>query len=96
MFARLTTFNMKADRVDEAIEFYQDNVVPMAKTQKGYCGIYLFTDHRTNKAIALSLWDSKEDSITNEQGYYQEQVGKFAQFFATSPIREGYEVSVQG
>ena len=32
----------------------------------------------------------------NEQsGYYKEQVGKFADYFAAPPVQEGYEVSVQ-
>ena len=36
MFARLTIVQIKEDKVDEAINIYKDNVVPAAKSQKGY------------------------------------------------------------
>lgn len=97
MFARLTIVAVPTDKVDDVIKIFADNIVPAAKSQKGSQGVYMLTDRNTGKGIALSFWDSEEDAVANEQsGYYQEQVSKVAQFFTTAPIREGYEVSVQG
>ena len=97
MFARLTIVQMKIDKFDETIKIFEESVLPAAKSQKGYRGSYLLTDRKTGKGIALTLWDSEEDAVVNEQsGYYQEQVGKFKQFFTAPPVREGYEVSIQG
>src|SRR5210317_1123006 len=96
MFARFTIVQMKIDKMDDAIELYGDSVVSGAKSQKGFCGIYLFTDRKTGKGYSISLWDSEEDAVANEQsGYYKEQVGKFAELFTAPPVQEGYEVSVQ-
>ena len=96
MFARFTIVQVNVDKVDEVIKLYEDNVVPGGKAQKGFCGIYLFTDRQTGKGYSISLWDSEEDAIANEQsGYYREQLGKFAEYFTAPPIQEGYEVSVQ-
>jgi len=96
MFARLTIVQLKVDRIDETVKLYEDSVVPAAKSQKGYRGIYLLTDRKTGKGISIALWDSEEDAIANEQsGYYQEQVNRFKDLFAAPPVREGYEVSVQ-
>ncbi len=96
MFARFTIVQMKVDKVDEAIKLYEDSVVSGGKAQKGFSGIYLFTDRKTGKGYSISLWESEEDAIANEQsGYYQEQVRKFAEYFAAPPVQEGYEVSVQ-
>lgn len=96
MFARLTIVQLKVDRIDESVKLYEDSVVPAAKSQKGYRGIYLLTDRKTGKGISIALWDSEEDAIANEQsGYYQEQVNRFKDLFAAPPVREGYEVSVQ-
>ena len=95
MFARFTIVQMKEDKMDEAIKLYEDSVVPGAKSQKGFCGIYLFTDRKTGKGYSISLWDSEEDAVANEQsGYYKEQVGKFAEHFSAPPVQEGYEVPV--
>ena len=96
MFARFTIVEVNVDKVDEVIKLYEDGVVPAAKSQKGYCGAYMFTNRKTGKGYSISLWESEEDAIANEQsGYYKEQVGKFAEYFTAPPVQEGYEVSVK-
>ncbi len=96
MFARLTIVTMKSDKIDETIKIYEESVIPAAKSQKGFSGIYLLTHRKTGKGISIALWDSEEDAIANEQsGYYQEQLSKFIGFFTAPPVREGYEVSLQ-
>ncbi len=96
MFARLTIVQVKIDKLDETVKIFEEGVIPAAKSQKGYRGGYLLTDRKTGKGMSITLWDSEEDAIANEQsGYYQEQVGKFKDFFTAPPVREGYEVSLQ-
>ena len=97
MFARLTIIQVNIKRIDEATKLYKESVIPAAKSQKGYRGIYLLTDRKTGKGISIAFWDSEKDAIANEQsGYYKEQVGKFKDLLTATPVREGYEVSVQG
>jgi heme-degrading monooxygenase HmoA len=96
MYTRLTIMQVDTDRIDEGIEFYEESIVPAAKTQKGFRGIYLLVDRKTGKSISLTLWDSEEHAIANEKSrYYQEQVVKGVQFYTKPPIREGYEVVIQ-
>jgi heme-degrading monooxygenase HmoA len=84
------------EKIDEVIKIFDEKVVPAAKSQKGYSGAYLLTDRKTGKGYALSLWDSEEDALANEQsGYYKEQVGRFAEYMTAPPVQEGYEVSLQ-
>ena len=95
-FARVTITQGKVDMMTETIQLYRDSVVPVAKSQNGYRGIYLLSDFITGKAISISLWESEEDAIANEQsGYYKEQVDKFKDFYTAKPVREGYVVTVQ-
>jgi len=97
MFARVTTVQIKSNTLDETEKIYRESVIPAAKSQKGYQGTYLLADRKTGKGVAFTLWDSEEDAIANEQsGYYREQLDKFKDVFAAPPIREGYEVIVQG
>lgn len=97
MFARLTIVQVKIDKLDETTKIYEESVVTAAKSQKGYRGIYMLTDSKTGKGISISLWDTEEDAIASEQsGYYQEQLGKFKDFFTAPPVQEGYEVAVEG
>jgi len=96
MFARFTIVQVKLDKIDETIRLYEESVVPGGRAQKGYRGIYLFTDRSTGKGYSISLWDSEEDAVANEQsGYYKEQVNRFIEYFAAPPVQEGYEVVVQ-
>ena len=96
MFARLVLVQVNPEKVDETINIYGESVVPAAKSQKGYKGIYMLVDRKTGKGVSISLWDSEEDAIANEQsGYYQEQIGKVKDAFTAPPVQEGYEVSVQ-
>ena len=97
MFARLTIVQVQIDKIDEIIKIFEESIISAATSQKGSHGIYMLTDRKTGKGIALSLWDSEEDAIANEQsGYYQEQVGKVVSFLTATPIQEGYEVTAQG
>lgn len=96
MFARLTIVQVTPDAIDETTKIYEESVVSAAKSQNGYKGAYMLVDRKTGKGVSITLWNSEEDAITNEQsGYYQEQVGKFKDFFTAPPVQEGYEVAVQ-
>jgi heme-degrading monooxygenase HmoA len=96
MFARLTITQQNIDTIEESIGLYADSVIPAAKSQKGYRGVCLLIDREKGKGISISLWDSEEDAIANEQsGYYQEQVAKFKDMFTAPPVQEGYEVALQ-
>ena len=96
MFARKTTFQFKTDQIDEVLKILKESIVPAAKSQKGYQGLYFLLDRKTGKAVSIALWDSEEDAIANEKShFYQEQLVKLYDFYRVSPIREGYEVIVK-
>ncbi len=99
MYARLTIFRFKIDRIDEGIKLYQESVIPAAKTQKGFSHAYLLSDRNTGDGISMTFWETQADALANEENrYYQEQLVKFflPGFFESTPIREGYEVVLQG
>jgi len=97
MFARLVLFQWQNNMIDEAIRIYQEEVTPARKIRKGSCGGYFLTDRKTGKGVAITLWDSEEDILeTEEEGFFKEQLDKFKDCLATTPIREIYEVSAQG
>jgi len=96
MFARLTIVQIAIDKLDDTKKLFEESVIPAAKSQKGYRGAYLLTDSNTGKGVSIAFWDSEEDLIAGEDsGYYQEQLGKFKDYFTTPPVREIYEVSVK-
>lgn len=94
MYARLTTVYVKLDKIEEAINIYEEEVIPAANAQPGCCGCYLLTDRKSGKAIVLSMWTSKYDaSASIQNGYYQAQLNKFSGLLISKPTSEGYEMS---
>ncbi len=96
MFIRLTTAYVSIDHVDEANKILQEDIIPAISKQKGFLQVIGVIDKKTGKGIAVELWDTDENANTYEQnGFYQEQLGKLASYFITTPVREGYEVTAQ-
>lgn len=96
MFARQTLLQFRIERIDEAIKIVKKSIVPTAKAQKGFQGLYLLLDRKTGKAVSIAMWDKEEDAIANEEShYYQEQLVKLMHLYTAPPIREGYEVIVK-
>jgi len=95
MHARVILGKVKLDKQDEAINFYQESVVPAAKEQKGFVSMNLLTDLDTNKFISITFWETEDDMISGySSGYLQEQVGKGAVIFMSPQIEEPQKVSV--
>ena len=96
MYARMTTTEVRQDKIDDAIRIYSESVIPAAKKQQGYCQALLLVDRKLGKATSITIWDSEEDAIANERNnYYQNQLVKFIALFTSDPIREGFEVVFQ-
>lgn len=96
MFARVTITKAPGAKIDEITKIMKESIIPAAKTQKGFRGLYSFGNRQTGKEITFSLWDTEEDAVTSElSGYYQEQVHKLDSYFSEEPVMEGYELLAQ-
>ena len=62
MFARVTTAYISINKIDDTISIVQENIIPAAKSQKGFRGFYGLSDRKTGKGITISLWDTEEDA----------------------------------
>jgi heme-degrading monooxygenase HmoA len=96
MYARVSTAQVQPGRLDELLSVSQDSVLPAAQQQQGFRGGLWLTDPDTNKAMIVTLWETKEEMEAGERsGYYREQVGKFGGMLAGEVVREAYEVGIQ-
>ena len=96
MFARVITMQLKSDKLDEAVSYYKEKLIPTVKSQKGFSSNYLLVDRETGKAISVAFWDSKESIIDDEEsGRQEERVENFRAFLVGPFTREIYEVGGQ-
>lgn len=94
MYARITKFYVKIEKIEKGIRLFNESVVPSAKAQKGFCRLSFLINRETGEGTAITFWDSEEDARANEENlYYQHQLIKFLNFLEKPTyIREGYEV----
>jgi len=95
MYARMLIIQVQLDKLDEAVQLFQESVVPFARQQSGFVSIMLLTDPSNGQGVSVSIWESEADLKANEaSGYFQEQLARFSSLFVVPPVRTIYEVSV--
>ena len=94
-FARLSFVKLKSDvSLEEMREVWDGNVMPAAKEQKGFIGGFLLVTEQRDESVAVTLWESKEDTLAGEQSsYYQDQVKRVGAFIAAPPETKHYDVN---
>lgn len=94
MYCRMTLVRLKRGLSQDAQVIFQRSIMPAARAQKGFRGIYwLQSVENPSECIGLSFWDSREDAEENERsGYYSEQRDKISQLVIPETVRKGYEV----
>jgi hypothetical protein len=96
MFARVTRFRLKTEKIDTGIQLYRESVVPLAQAEEGFCRLHLLVNRTTGEGASITFWESEELALANEKNlFYQRQLIKFLNFLEDPTyIREGYEVIV--
>jgi heme-degrading monooxygenase HmoA len=96
MYARVTFSQINPGMEEENTHITKDSVIPSAKKQKGYIGLYQLADRKNKKGIVITLWESEADMIAAEtNGFYQQQVAKFKDIVSGPTTREAYEVIIK-
>lgn len=82
--------------MDDAGRIVREVIVPALQRQDGFRGQLLLTQHATEKAISLNLWEKEEDLDAFEHSdLYLELMGRLADVLAGALTGERCEVSVQ-
>ena len=96
MFARLFQFQMKPDRLDEAIKIFRESNLPELKPLKGLISYSVLLDRNTGKGATMIFFDIKENMLASEEsGLAQKQRDKFKAHWVGQYIVDRYEVCAQ-
>ena len=96
MHARVMTAQIMPGKTEQMLKIYQ-SIISKTQDMKGFKGILTLTNRNTNKAISISLWNTKEDMMEGETGgYLKEKIALIAaqNTFAVPPITEHFDVSI--
>lgn len=92
MFARLVTFRLKSNMVSDYTRTFEAEIVPLLRKQKGFRDEIALSNPGSQDAIAISLWENKEDAETYNTNTFP-TVLKMAQgMIEGAPKVQTYEV----
>ena len=98
MVARATVAEIDAVRMSvvQAVELFEESVVPALREQEGYEGAYVLLSDE-GKALVLTFWETGEAAeagLAGVRSFYDLQVEKFVTIFRSPPGRELYRVAL--
>ena len=67
LFARVSTFQGPPDQTSEGIRVAREQILPAARLQDGFKGIYLLYDGKSGRSLAITLWETEEDMRASEE-----------------------------
>ena len=93
MFAREVTMHLKADSQAKFTQKLEKVIIPLLRLQKGFKDEIALLVSGGRKAVAISLWDKKENAETYNREKYPEVLKTMAEVIEGTPQVETYEVS---
>jgi hypothetical protein len=92
MYSRVTLLEIDTLRttVGDAVELFQEQVLPTLREQDGYEGVIVLANP-DGKAVLVSIWETEEDAIASA-GFARGALEQFVTLFRSPPGREQYEV----
>lgn len=93
MFARNVTLNLKANRAGDFTRTLENDVLPMLRKQTGFKDEITFLAPEGNQAVAISLWDKKENAEAYSRDTYPTVLRTLEMVVEGTPEVDSYEVS---
>jgi heme-degrading monooxygenase HmoA len=95
MHARVTTLELDASRIDDAVGRLEQDEIPRWKELDGFKGFTLLADRESGKVIGVSFWESQSAMDTSEDAVApsRERAAE-AGGASGAPSVERYEVAI--
>ena len=93
MYARNVTLHLKANQAAEFTRTLEKDVLPMLRKQTGFKDEIAFLAPDGNEAVAISLWEKKENAESYGRDTYPAVLATLARVVEGTPEVDSYEVS---
>ena len=93
MYARSTTVNADAQRLDSGVAYARDEALPMLQGMTGYVGLSVLVDREGGRCIATTAWDS-EESMHASTLSIQPIRDRFVEVLGGAPTVHEWEIAV--
>ena len=93
MFARTVRMQLKPNSVGEFTLMVEKEVIPVLRKQQGFQDEITFVPSDGKEAVAISLWEQKENAEAYGRGAYPELLKAMAKVIDGTPQVQNSEVS---
>jgi hypothetical protein len=93
MFARNVSIHLKANSSAAFTKQVENETIPTLRKQAGFQGELTFLSPGGTDAVAISLWDNKENAEAYARTSYPEVMKNLNKFVDGAPKVQTYEVS---
>jgi heme-degrading monooxygenase HmoA len=95
MYARVTITEGSPARIDGAIRFMRETILPQARSMRGFKGDYLLVDRKTGKGMVIALWETEADLNASTEDANRLRAQLVQTIIGQAPKVEVYEVAIQ-
>jgi heme-degrading monooxygenase HmoA len=93
MFARTVRMQLKPNSVPTFTQLVETEVIPLLRKQQGFKDEIAFVPSDGKEAVAISLWEQKENAEAYHRGAYPEALKAMAKVIEGTPQVQTSEVS---
>jgi heme-degrading monooxygenase HmoA len=93
MFARTVRMQLKPNSVPTFTQLVETQVIPLLRKQQGFKDEIAFVPSDGKEAVAISLWEQKENAEAYHRGAYPEALKAMASVVEGTPQVQTSEVS---
>ena len=93
MYARNVTMHLKANTAGEFTQTLEKDILPLLRKQNGFKDEISFVSADRSQAVAISLWDRKENADAYSRDTYPQVLKSLTKVVEGTPKVEAYEVS---
>ncbi len=93
MYARNVSLHLKANTAGEFTQTLEKDVLPLLRKQNGFKDEITFVAPDGAEAVAISLWDRKENADAYSRDTYPEVLKTLAKVVEGTPEVENYQVA---
>jgi hypothetical protein len=91
MFARHLMLQLKPNLVNEFPVMFEKEILPLLRKQKGFLDELLLVTPEDREAVAISLWETKENAETYSREVYPQIETIVARFVEGLPTVKKFE-----
>jgi hypothetical protein len=93
MFTRNVTMKLKANTAPEFNRLIENEILPLLRKQPGFRDEITFVAPERSEALAISIWETKENRETYNRSGYPEILKILAKVVDGTPKVETFELS---